>query len=54
MKGEHHVQPTCDCEIDRIGLRHTIGGCDIIREMFQNGELETLLADKGIERQPAA
>ena len=25
-----------------------IGGCDIVREMFQNGELQTLLADKGI------
>ncbi len=31
-----------------------VGGCDIIREMFQTGELETLLAEKGIERQPAA
>jgi monothiol glutaredoxin len=31
-----------------------VGGCDIIREMFQTGELETLLADKGIARQPAA
>ena len=25
-----------------------VGGCDIIREMFQAGELETLLKDKGI------
>jgi monothiol glutaredoxin len=25
-----------------------IGGCDIVREMFQNGELQALLADKGI------
>lgn len=25
-----------------------IGGCDIIREMFQAGELQALLADKGI------
>ncbi len=25
-----------------------IGGCDIVREMFENGELKTLLADKGI------
>ncbi len=31
-----------------------VGGCDIIREMFQSGELETLLAEKGIDRQPAA
>jgi monothiol glutaredoxin len=26
-----------------------IGGCDIVREMFQAGELSTLLADKGIK-----
>lgn len=26
-----------------------IGGCDIIREMFQTGELKTLLQDKGVE-----
>ena len=25
-----------------------IGGCDIIREMFQTGELKALLADKGV------
>jgi monothiol glutaredoxin len=25
-----------------------IGGCDIVREMFQSGELKTLLADKGL------
>ena len=25
-----------------------IGGCDIITEMYQNGELETLLAEKGV------
>ncbi len=25
-----------------------IGGCDIIREMYENGELETLLKDKEI------
>jgi monothiol glutaredoxin len=25
-----------------------IGGCDIVIEMFQSGELETLLAEKGI------
>ncbi len=25
-----------------------IGGCDIVREMFENGELKTLLTDKGI------
>jgi monothiol glutaredoxin len=26
-----------------------VGGCDIITEMFQSGELETLLTEKGIE-----
>lgn len=25
-----------------------IGGCDIVREMFQNGELQNLLEEKGI------
>ena len=25
-----------------------IGGCDIIREMYENGELQTLLSDKGL------
>jgi len=31
-----------------------IGGCDIVREMFQSGELAAHLADKGIAcRQPA-
>lgn len=25
-----------------------VGGCDIVREMFQAGELKTLLAEKGI------
>nr|MEC9419098.1 Grx4 family monothiol glutaredoxin [Pseudomonadota bacterium] len=26
-----------------------VGGCDIIREMFQNQELQGLLTEKGIE-----
>jgi monothiol glutaredoxin len=26
-----------------------VGGCDIVREMFQTGELKTLLQDKGVE-----
>ena len=26
-----------------------IGGCDIVREMFESGELKTYIADKGIE-----
>ena len=25
-----------------------VGGCDIVREMFQAGELQTLLKDKGV------
>jgi monothiol glutaredoxin len=25
-----------------------VGGCDIIREMFQGGELQSLLKDKGV------
>ena len=31
-----------------------IGGCDIVREMFQSGELQGLLQEKGIQSQPAA
>ncbi len=31
-----------------------VGGCDIVREMAQSGELEELLQAKGIETQPAA
>jgi monothiol glutaredoxin len=30
-----------------------VGGCDIVTEMFQSGELEGLLAEKGIEAKPA-
>ena len=26
-----------------------VGGCDIVREMFQSGELETLFKDKGVK-----
>jgi monothiol glutaredoxin len=26
-----------------------IGGCDIVREMFETGELRTMLSNKGIE-----
>lgn len=26
-----------------------IGGCDIVREMYESGELQTLLADKGVK-----
>ena len=32
-----------------------VGGCDIVREMYQSGELQQLLADKGIAvKAPAA
>lgn len=31
-----------------------VGGCDIIREMFQNGELQTHLTENGIVQQKTA
>ncbi len=31
-----------------------VGGCDIVREMFENGELADHLTAAGIELQPAA
>ncbi len=31
-----------------------VGGCDIIREMFQAGELQDFLQSNGIEAKPAA
>ena len=31
-----------------------IGGCDIVTEMYQSGELETLLSEKGVPHQAAA
>ena len=31
-----------------------VGGCDIVTEMFQSGELTTLLAEKGIPHEAAA
>jgi len=30
-----------------------VGGCDIAREMFQSGELQALLKDKGVPSQAA-
>jgi monothiol glutaredoxin len=30
-----------------------VGGCDIVTEMFQSGELETLFAEKGIPHRAA-
>jgi len=30
-----------------------IGGCDIVREMFQAGELQTVLSDKGVATRAA-
>lgn len=31
-----------------------VGGCDIIREMFESGELSELLTTRGVEARPAA
>ena len=31
-----------------------VGGCDIVTEMYQSGELQSLLADKGIPQDHAA
>ena len=31
-----------------------VGGCDIVREMYESGELNELLVKNGIEMQPAA
>ena len=30
-----------------------VGGCDIVREMFQSGELQAMLGDRGIETKPS-
>jgi monothiol glutaredoxin len=30
-----------------------VGGCDIVKEMFENGELDTFLKDKGVAVQDA-
>ena len=30
-----------------------VGGCDIVTEMFQSGELQSLLAEKGVAKQDA-
>jgi monothiol glutaredoxin len=31
-----------------------VGGCDIVREMYQSGELAQLLEEKGVAAEPAA
>ena len=31
-----------------------VGGCDIIREMYETGELKTFLEDKGLQTESAA
>ncbi len=31
-----------------------VGGCDIVTEMFQSGELGTLLDEKGVQHAPSA
>jgi len=30
-----------------------VGGCDIVREMFETGELEQLFEEKGVAREAA-
>lgn len=30
-----------------------VGGCDIVREMFESGELKTFLQEKGVETEAA-
>jgi monothiol glutaredoxin len=30
-----------------------VGGCDIVREMFQQGELQELMAEKGVKHTPS-
>ena len=30
-----------------------VGGCDIVREMYENGELSALVAEKGVEVEAA-
>jgi monothiol glutaredoxin len=30
-----------------------VGGCDIVREMFQHGELQELMAEKGVKHTPS-
>ncbi|MFM8992109.1 MAG: Grx4 family monothiol glutaredoxin [Alphaproteobacteria bacterium] len=30
-----------------------VGGCDIVREMFQSGELQALLGERGVETTPS-
>lgn len=31
-----------------------VGGCDIVREMFESGELETFFGEKGVKLEKAA
>ena len=31
-----------------------VGGCDIIRELYETGELKTFLEEKGLHSEPAA
>lgn len=30
-----------------------VGGCDIVREMYENGELQQLMTEKGVQTQAA-
>ena len=31
-----------------------VGGCDIVREMFETGELKGFMAEQGVAKEPAA
>ena len=58
-----HTRYQCDwssdvCSSDLVPQLYVkgefVGGCDIVTEMFQSGELETLLTDKGVETKTQA
>ena len=37
-----------DLDGDKVARVEFVGGCDIIREMFQAGELQALMVEKGV------
>jgi monothiol glutaredoxin len=53
MKGTPQF-PQCGFSGQVVQILDHVGGCDIIREMFQSGELQQLLADKGVVVSAAA
>jgi monothiol glutaredoxin len=53
MKGTPQF-PQCGFSGQVVQILDHIGVCDIIREMFQAGELQQLLADKGVTASAAA